>query len=55
MNLNDLYFSWRIYWRKIKGLLNGLAETIILLASIASLFVLVYQFGRVSSSTFLKT
>lgn len=50
MNLNDLYFSWRIYWRKIKGLLNGLAETIILLASIASLFVLVYQFGFVQTA-----
>ncbi|GGJ99977.1 potassium transporter [Parabacteroides faecis] len=34
-----------MYWANAKGLLNIAAEGIILLASIASLFVLVYQFG----------
>ena len=33
MNLKNIYFSWLIYWGKMKGLLNGIAEAIILLAS----------------------
>ena len=32
MNLKNIYFSWLIYWGKMKGLLNGIAEAIILLA-----------------------
>ena len=44
MNLKNIYFSWLIYWGKMKGLLNGIAEAIILLASLASFFVLIYQF-----------
>ena len=47
MNLKNIYFSWLIYWGKMKGLLNGIAEAIILLASLASFFVLIYQFGFV--------
>lgn len=34
-----------MYWTNMKGLLNIVAESFILLASIASLFVLIYQFG----------
>ena len=34
MNLKNIYFSWLIYWGKMKGLLNGIAEAIILLASL---------------------
>lgn len=34
-----------MYWANMKGLLNIVAESFILLASIASLFVLIYQFG----------
>lgn len=45
MNLKNIYFTWLIYWAKTKGLLNVLAESIILLASLASFFVLIYQFG----------
>ncbi len=45
MNLKNIYFSWLIYWGKMKDLLNGIAEAIILLASLASFFVLIYQFG----------
>ena len=33
----------------MKGLLNGIAEAIILLASLASFFVLIYQFGFVQT------
>lgn len=43
MNLKNIYFSWLIYWGKMKGLLNGIAEAIILLASLASFFVLIYN------------
>ncbi len=49
MNLKNIYFSWLIYWGKMKGLLNGIAEAIILLASLASFFVLIYQFGFVQT------
>lgn len=45
MDIKQLQFSFRIYWASIKGLLNLMAEGIILIASIASLFVLIYQFG----------
>lgn len=45
MDIKQLQFSFRIYWGSIKGLLNLMAEGIILIASIASLFVLIYQFG----------
>lgn len=45
MDIKQLQFSFRIYWASIKGLLNLMAEGIILTASIASLFVLIYQFG----------
>ena len=34
-----------MYWANMKGILNIFAEGLILLASIASLFVLIYQFG----------
>lgn len=34
-----------MYWANMKGFLNIFAEGLILLASIASLFVLIYQFG----------
>ena len=49
MNLKNIYFSWLIYWGKMKGLLNGIAEAIILLASLTSFFVLIYQFGFVQT------
>ena len=45
MDIKHIQFSCRMYWANMKGLLNIVAEGIILLASIASLFVLVYQFG----------
>lgn len=45
MNFKNVYFTWLIYWTKTKGLLNVIAESIILLASLASFFVLIYQFG----------
>lgn len=45
MDVKQLEFSFRMYWARIKGLLNVLAEGVILLASLASLFTLVYQFG----------
>lgn len=49
MNFNNIYFSCLIYWSRIRGLLNGIAEAIILLASLASFFALVYQFGFVQT------
>lgn len=45
MDIKHLQFSFRIYWASIKGLLNVIAEGLILMASLASLFLLVYQFG----------
>ena len=45
MDIKHIQFTCRMYWANAKGLLNIGAEGIILLASIASLFVLVYQFG----------
>ena len=45
MDIKHIQFTCRMYWANAKGLLNIAAEGIILLASIASLFVLVYQFG----------
>lgn len=52
MNLKNIYFSWLIYWGKMKGLLNGIAEAIILLASLASFFVLIYQFRLCTDTRF---
>ncbi|RHJ90495.1 TrkH family potassium uptake protein [Parabacteroides bouchesdurhonensis] len=49
MDIKELYFSFRIYWTKTRGIINGLAEALILLASIASFFVLIYQFGFVQT------
>ncbi len=54
MDLRQLYFLLRIFWAKIKGIINGLAEGIILLASIASFFVLIYQFGFVQTPEIAK-
>ena len=45
MDIKHLQFSFRMYWANMKGLLNMAAEGIILVASLASLFILVYQFG----------
>lgn len=45
MNIKHIQFTCRMYWANMKGLLNRLAEGVIFLASIASLFVLIYQFG----------
>ena len=45
MDIKHLQFSFRMYWTNMKGLLNMVAEGIILVASLASLFILVYQFG----------
>ncbi len=45
MDIKHIQFTCRMYWANAKGLLNIGAEGIILQASIASLFVLVYQFG----------
>lgn len=45
MEIKKILFSLRIYWASINGLLHALAEGIILIASIASLFLLAYQFG----------
>lgn len=45
MDLKQILFSLRIYWADMKGILNAVAEGIIFLASITSLFVLIYQFG----------
>lgn len=45
MSLKNKYFSFLIYWGKLKGSLTFLSESIILLASLATFFVLVYQFG----------
>lgn len=45
MSLKNIYFSFLIYWGKLKGALTFLSESIILLASLATFFVLVYQFG----------
>lgn len=44
MDIKHLQFSFRMYWANMKGLLNMVAEGIILVASLASLFILVYQF-----------
>ena len=43
MDIKHLQFSFRMYWANMKGLLNVVAEGIILVASLASLFILVYQ------------
>lgn len=45
MDIKHIEFTCRMYWNNTRGLLNIAAEGIILLASIASLFVLIYQFG----------
>ena len=45
MDIKHLQFSFRMYWANMKGLLNMVAEGIILVASLASLFILVYQLG----------
>lgn len=45
MDIKHIQFTCRMYWANTKGFLNIVAEGIILLASIASLFVLIYQFG----------
>lgn len=45
MNLKNLYFSYLIYWNRTRGFLTFVSESIIFLASIASFFVLIYQFG----------
>lgn len=45
MNLSHLYYSWRINGRKASQGLNTLAEGVILLTAVASLFLLVYRFG----------
>lgn len=45
MDIKHIEFTCRMYWNNMRGLLNIAAEGIILLASIASLFVLIYQFG----------
>lgn len=45
MHLRNLYFYWWITWAKAKRSLGGLAEVIILLSALASLFTLVYRFG----------
>lgn len=43
--MNYSIFSLRVFWAKIKGVLNVAAEALIMLASLASLFILIYQFG----------
>ena len=40
MDIKHLQFSFRMYWANMKGLLNMVAEGIILVASLASLFIL---------------
>lgn len=45
MDIKHIQFTCRMYWANMNGLLNIVAEGIILLSSIASLFVLIYQFG----------
>lgn len=45
MNRKDIYFSCLIYEAKAKKVLNYVAESIILTASITSFFVIIYQFG----------
>lgn len=45
MSLKNIYFSYLIYWGKLKGILTFISESIILLASLTTFFVLVYQFG----------
>ncbi|HIX86453.1 MAG TPA: potassium transporter, partial [Candidatus Parabacteroides intestinigallinarum] len=45
MNLKNLYFSWLLHWARLKRLLGGVAEAVILLAALSAFFVLVYQFG----------
>lgn len=45
MDIKHIQFTLRMYWANMKGLLNLLAEGIIMIASLASLFILVYQFG----------
>lgn len=48
MDIKHLSFLFRMYWGNMKKLLNVLAEGVILVASIASLFVVIYQFGFTS-------
>lgn len=45
MDIRHLQFSFRMYWANTRSLLNMIAEGTILVASLASLFILVYQFG----------
>lgn len=49
MNIKQLSFSLRMYGGRIKAGLNVIAEGVILLASIASFFILIYQFGFILS------
>lgn len=49
MNIKHLSFLFRMYWDHTKRLLNVSAEGLIFVASVASLFVVIYQFGFTSS------
>ena len=48
MNLKNIYFSL-IYWGKMKGLLNGIAEAIILLRLLSLFLRIDHQFGFVQT------
>lgn len=55
MDIKHIQFTFRMYWANIKGMLNIIAEGFVLLASLASLFTLIYQFGFGQSTEMLHT
>lgn len=55
MDFKHILFSCRIYWANMKGILNAIAEGIILLASLTSFFALVYQFGFTQTPNMVHT
>lgn len=55
MDIKQIQFIFRIYWANIKNVMNIIAEGFILLASLASLFSLIYQFGFDQSPEVIHT
>lgn len=55
MDIKQIQFIFRIYWANIRDVLNIIAEGFILLASLASLFSLIYQFGFDQSPEVIHT
>ncbi len=54
MDIKHLQFEFKLYWKYLLRLLTIVAEGIIMTASLAALFILIYQFGFYNSSSALQ-